>query len=145
MEPSELEENDVKFKFLKREKKTWFGLSKKMVSDLLIYPKNGFYYPYQYGHYFYLYTKHDVKDLEFENWLNAQFPDRYGDFDETHAGINTKYVQLLNADDYLIVTNHDFQEEFGITGSININQQILKKLKDLNLSEYAAEEYIQPL
>jgi hypothetical protein len=144
MEPSELESNRVKFKLLQREKKIWFGLSKKMVSDLLIYPKNGFYYPYQYGHYFYLYSKHAVNELEFENWLNTQFPNRFVDFDVTHAGLNTKSIQLLNDNDYLIVTNHDCQEEFGITGSTNINQQILKKLKNLNLKDYDEVEYIQP-
>lgn len=51
MESSELENNQVKFKLLQGEKRTWLGLSKRTVSDLFIYPKNGFYYPYRYSPY----------------------------------------------------------------------------------------------
>ena len=141
MEESELEKHQIKFESLEREKKTWFGFSSKIVSDLLIHPQKGFFYPYQYGHYFYLYSKRKINILEFEAWLNSKFPYRFGDFDETHAGINKNEIELINEDDYLIITNHDYQEEFGLVGNYKIIEVLIKQLKGLNLQSFKEEEY----
>ena len=40
MEQSELDAENIEYHELKREKKTWFGFSKKTITDLLIKPKN---------------------------------------------------------------------------------------------------------
>lgn len=141
MEELELEEKKIEFGKLKREKKTWFGLSKEMVSDLLIYPKKDFFYPYQYGHYFYLYTKRKIEILEFETWLNSTFPYRFDDFDETHAGKNKSEIELMNNDDYLLVTNYDYQKEFGLVGNYRIIKELIEKLRMLKLKSFEEEKF----
>jgi len=129
MEQSELDAEKIEYYELKREKKTWFGLSKKSVSDLLIQPKNGFYYPYEYGHYFYLFTKHKVNPAEFEKWVNKMFPSRFADFDEGFIIGTDKKFKLLNKDDYILITHHDFQRQFGITANEIITNKLLQILK----------------
>ncbi|WP_338759294.1 hypothetical protein WAF17_11460 [Bernardetia sp. ABR2-2B] len=136
-----LESKSIRFKKLYREEKTWFGFSKKIVTDLLIEPKNGFYYPYSYGNYLYLFTKHDIDQSEFEKWLNKSFPNRFADIDETFTGFNSEFLHLINEDDYIIVNNHDYQEELGITGKTEIIKQIITKFNDLNLEQYEIEKY----
>ena len=141
----ELELENIGFKKLYREKKTWFGFSKKTVTDLLIEPKNGFYYPYGYGNYLYIFTKQEIDQTEFEKWLNKEFPSRFGDIDETFAGFNSEFLNLMNEDDYLIATNHDYQEQFGVCGKTNIIEQIVSKFSELNLNEYETEKYVRKL
>lgn len=136
MEESELEEEKIEFLSLKREKKTWFGFSKKVVSDLLILPKKEFYYPYQYGHYFYLFTKRKINKNNFENWLNLYFPERFSDFDETYAGLNKDQLELMDEDDYLVITNYDYQKEFGLIGNSKIIENLTEKLRKLNLKSF---------
>jgi len=132
MEQPELDAENIEYYKLKREKKTWFGLSKKLVTDLLIKPKNGFYYPYEYGHYFYLFTKHKINPTEFEKWINNAFPNRFADFDETYAiGFDNNF-ELLNADDYILITNHDYQRDFGISANEVISNKLLKILKEVD-------------
>ena len=139
---ADLELENIGFKKLYREKKTWFGLSKKTVTDLLIEEQNGFYYPYGYGHYLYLFTKQSIDQSEFENWLNKEFPSRFGDIDETFAGFNSEFLNLMNEDDYVIATNHDYQEEFGLAGKAEIIEQIISKFNELNLAEYEIDKYV---
>lgn len=136
MEENELAESGIEFHSLEREKKTWFGLSKNKVSDLLIFPKNGFFYPYQYGHYFYVFTKHKLEGKEFEKWLNDKFPKRFSDFDETYAGFNKDQVELMNRDDFLLITNHDYQKEFGLIGESEVIEKLLMKFRQMNLESY---------
>ncbi|WP_375563146.1 hypothetical protein ACE193_11625 [Bernardetia sp. OM2101] len=136
----ELASKNIGFKKLYREKKTWFGLSKKIITDLLIEPKNGFYYPYSYGNYLYVFTKHEIDQSEFEKWLNKEFPNRFADIDEVFVGSNSKLLNLINEDDYLIITNHDCQEQFALTGKTEIIKQIIAKFNDLNLEEYGIEK-----
>jgi len=140
---AELESENIGFKKLNREKKTWFGLSKKTVTDLLIEQQNGFYYPYGYGNYLYLFSKQKIKLTDFENWLNKEFPSRFVDINETFAGFNSEFLNLMNEDDFVIATNHDYQEQFGLTGKAKIIEQILSKFNDLNLAEYETEKYVR--
>ena len=140
MEESELQKKGIKFESFKREKKTWFGLSKKIVSDLLIFPQKDFFYPYQYGHYFYLFTKSEVNRNEFEGWMNSKFPEKFADFDETYAGLNKAEIKLLNENDYLIITNHDYQSEFGVIGNSQIIAKLIERLKKLNLNSFEEEK-----
>ena len=132
MEQSELDADNIQYYELKREKKSWFGLSRKIVTDLLIKPKNGFYYPYQYGSYFYLFTKHKVNPSEFEKWISNVFPNRFADFDETFAIGFDNDIKLLNADDYILITNHDYQRDFGITANEIITDKLFGILKEQN-------------
>ena len=85
---------------------------KKTVTDLLIMPSKHFYYPYQYGSYLYIFTKKDLNKNNFENWLNMEFPSRYGNIDETFAG----FKNLMSEEGFLIATNHDLQHQFGVMG-----------------------------
>ncbi len=140
---AELESENIGFKKLHREKKTLFGLSKKTVVDLFIEQQNGFYYPYNYGNYLYLITKRKINQSEFEKWLKKEFPNRFADIDETFAGFNSEFLNLINEDDYVIATNHDYQEQFGLTGKAEIIEQIISKFNDLNLEEYETEKYIR--
>ena len=139
----ELELENIGFKKLYREKKTWFGLSKKTVTDLLIEPKTGFYYPYGYGNYLYIFTKKEIKQSEFEKWLNKEFPSRFADIDETFAGFNSEFLNLMNEDDYLIATNHDYQEQFGVSGKADIIDKIISKFEKANLNEFELEKYVR--
>ena len=140
---AELESENIRFKKLYRGKKTWFGLSKKTVTDLLIEQQNGFYYPYGYGNNLYLFSKQEINQTDFENWLNKEFPSRFADIDETFAGFNSEFLNLMNQDDYVIATNHDYQEQFGLTGKAEIIEQIISKFNDLNLAEYETEKYVR--
>lgn len=142
METEELDFNQVTYSFCKREMKTWFGLGKKTVNDLLIFPKKGFYYPYQFGNYFYLFTRRPLNETKFKKWLNEQFIDQIANFDDTFAGMNTQTIQLMNDDDYLLVTNHDHQEQFGITGTFKVTELLRDKLKRMGQGEFEEEEYI---
>lgn len=137
----ELELRNIRFKKLSREKKTWFGLSKKTVTDLLIEPKNEFYYPYSYGHYLYIFTKKEINQSDLEKWLNKEFSNRFADIDETFAGFNSEFLNLMNEDDYLIATNHDYQNEFGLTGNVEIIEQVVSRFNEMNLEEYTVKRY----
>lgn len=136
MKESELEEKEIEYLPLEREKKVWFGFSKKMVSDLFISPKKGFFYPYQFGHYFYLFTKKKINKNDFENWLNLYFPKRFADFDKTYAGLKKEQLELMNEDDYFIITSHDSQKEFGLIGKNGLIEKLIEKLRHLNLKSF---------
>ena len=139
MKQSELDAENIEYYEFKREKKSWFGISKKTISDILIKPKSGFYYPYQYGNYFYLFTKHKINPTEFEKWICNSFPNRFADFDETFAfGFNNSF-ELLNKDDYILITNHDYQRDFGITANEQIIDKIFEILKEEN--NYKEEKF----
>jgi hypothetical protein len=137
MTAEELEMKNIKFEKLLREVKTWFGLSKKTVTDFLIMPNKSFYYPYEFGSYLYIFTKQDRTKADFENWLNKEFSSRFGHIDETFTG----FENLMNDEDYLIATNHDLQHQFGVVGNKNIIGQIITKFKNANLSEFELEDY----
>lgn len=139
----ELESENIKFKKLYREKRTWFGLSKKTVTDLLIEQQNGFYYPYDYGNYLYLFSKQKIDQVDFEKWLNKEFPNRFAEIDETFAGFNSDFLNLMNDNDYIIATNHDYQEQLGLTGKMEIIEQIISKFNNLNLAEYETEKHVR--
>lgn len=141
MSIEELESKNIGFKKLYREKKTWFGLSKRSVMDLLIEPGNGFYYPYSYGNYFYLLTKRKIEQSDFEMWLNEEFPNRFNDLDATYSGYNSKFLNLMDNDDYLIVTSHDYKNHLGVTGNSEIIKQIISKFETLKFDEYEIEKH----
>jgi hypothetical protein len=125
MDKSELDAQKIQYFELKRKKRTWLRLAKKTEKDLLIVPKNGFFFPYQYGYYFYLFTKEEIKPVDFEKWISKFFPNRFADFDESFAIGFDNDIKLLNEDDYILITNHDYQKDFGICG----NEQIINKLE----------------
>jgi len=56
------------------------------VTDFLIMPNQEFYYPYEIGSYLYLFTTHKRTKTDIENWLNKEFPNRFGHIDETFTG-----------------------------------------------------------
>lgn len=130
MEIPELDKEGIQYDKLEREKKTWFGLWRTKVNDILIHKNQDFYYPYQYGHYFYLFTKHDLKKGQFEKWLNENFPNRFADFDELVGYGKTNNLNLLNPDDYVLITNHDYQKEFGIAGNIEVIERLIVRLNN---------------
>ena len=136
----ELEQEDISFIKLFRKKKSFFGLLKKNIIDILIEPKDGFFYPYSYGYYFYIFTKHYIEKTIFEDWLNRIFLTK--NIEESFLEINSEFIDLMNEDDYLLVTNHDYQEYFGICGNENIINQIINKFKIINLSEFEIKEKI---
>ena len=137
MTAKELETKNIRFDKLFREEKKWFGLSKKKVIDFLILPNKNFYYPHEFGSYLYIFTKEDRTKTDFENWLNEEFPSRFGDIDETFSRFNN----LMNENDYLIATNHDLQNQFGVIGKKSIVDQIISKFKDANLNGLELEDY----
>jgi hypothetical protein len=130
MKTSELDEKKIKYTKLEREKKTWFGIGRKTVFDILIHPGNEFYYPYQYGHYFYLFTKAEIQENHFQEWLNENFPKRFADFDELVGYGKTNELKLLNPDDYVLITNHDYQKEFGVAASGKIIDKLTERLNE---------------
>ncbi|OKL41125.1 hypothetical protein [Pontibacter flavimaris] len=139
----ELSEQGIRFKLFEKERRTWFGLSKKVEQELLIYPKDGFFYPYQYGTYFYLFSREEIKENEFLKWMDKQFPNRWTDFDETFAGLNSDTMKFLHEPDYILVTNYDYQKEFGIVASKEICAALIARLKQAAFQSFEAEEYIQ--
>ncbi|MCC9169140.1 hypothetical protein [Pontibacter harenae] len=143
MSLDELREQGVKFELFEKEKSTWFGLSKKVEQELLIYPKAGFFYPYQYGHYFYIYSREEIKGSEFIKWMEEQFPNRFADFDDTLAGFNSETIKLLHESDYILVTNHDYQKEFGIVASKEVCAALTTKLTQAGFDSFEIEEYVQ--
>lgn len=143
MSLDELGELGVKFKLFEKERKTWFGFSKKIEQELLIYPKDGFFYPYQYGSYFYLFSREEIKESDFHRWIEEQFPNRWFDFDDTLAGLNSKTIKLLHQSDYILVTNHDYQKEFGVVGSKEVCSTLTAKLRKAAFESFETEEYLQ--
>jgi len=141
MPQSDLVRQEISFDRLERVKKTWFGLGRKIVTDILIYPKSDFYYPYEFGNYTYLFSQHDYSKEQIDSWLNNQFPNRWADLDETYAGFNTESVELINPQDYLLITNHDYQTEFGIIGNQTITDKILDIFRQMDLSKFEEEIY----
>lgn len=134
MSIEELEQKNISFIKLEREEKTWFGLFKKKVTDILIEPTEGFYYPYSYGYYLYIFTKHKINKTEFEDWLNKKYLTK--GINESFTEIKSEFEDLMKKDDYLLVTNHDLQYHFGICGNENIIDQITSKFNKLNLNEF---------
>jgi hypothetical protein len=130
MELDELDSEGIKYDKLTREKKTWFGLGRKSINDILIHPNRKFYYPYQYGHYFYLFTKNEVQDNQFTEWLNENFPKRFADFDELVGYGKSNELKLLNKDDYVLITNHDYQKEFGIAAESKTIDKLIERLNE---------------
>ena len=122
-------------------KRLGLAYQKKTVSDLLIAPKNRFFYPYQYGNYLYIFSKRKITKNEFKNWLNKEFPSQHADLDYTFAGFNSEYLKLMNTDDYIIVTCHDYQEQLGITGNSSVISELIERLNKLNLTELELEKY----
>ena len=112
---------------------------------MLIYPKERFYYPYQYGGYFYLFSKRIISKDEFINWINDQFPNRFSDFDNTYGGLNYKTIKLLNESDYVLVTNHDYQSEFGVTADRKIINVLLDRLNQQDFGAFDFEAYEQKI
>ncbi|GAW88818.1 hypothetical protein FPS14_contig00011-0006 [Flavobacterium psychrophilum] len=56
--------------------------------------------------------------------------------DESFTEIKSEFEDLMKKDDYLLVTNHDLQQHFGICGNENIINQITSKFNKLNLNEF---------
>ena len=128
MDIPELDIKDIDYDKLARKKRIWFGLGQKTVYDILIRPREGFYYPHQYGHYFYLFSKHRIDAGKFEDWLNANFPDRFGDYEDFLVNGISNDFNLLNPEDYLLITNHDFQKQFGVAGKKEIVERLIERL-----------------
>jgi hypothetical protein len=123
----ELDLEGIKYDKLFRTKKGWFGLTQKTVSDILIHPNKKFLYPYQYGNYFYYFTKRKIEAKQFEHWINVNFPNRFGDFDEL-LGYGYNDISLLNPEDYLVITNHDYQQEIGVSALPKITDKLIEQL-----------------
>ena len=140
---SELGEQGIRFELFEKEKNTWFGLSKKVEQELLIFPKDGFFYPYQYGSYFYLYSKEEIKTSEFIDWMEKQFPKRWADFDDALAGLNSNSINLINKTAYILITNHDYQKEFGLVASKETCTALIDTLKHAGFDSFEVEEYVQ--
>ena len=138
----ELGEEGIRFEIFDRERKTWFGLSKKVEQELLIYPKDGFFYPYQYGSYFYLYSNKKIRASEFMKWMEEQFPERWADFDDALAGVNKNAINLINEAAYILITNHDYQKEFGLIASKERCIALTTKLKQAGFENFEVEEYV---
>ncbi|WP_452227589.1 MULTISPECIES: hypothetical protein [unclassified Lacinutrix] len=137
MTEEKLKNENILFEKLNREKKTWFGLSKKTVTDLLIMPNQEFYYPYGFGSYLYLFTKRKRTKTDIEDWLNKEFPSRFGHIDERFSG----FENLMDDEDYLIATNHDLQHQFGIIGKKDKIDLIIAEFKKANLSELVLKNF----
>ena len=137
MTEEKLVKANIQFEKLYRAKKTWFGLSEKTVTDLLILPNQEFYYPHEFGGYLYLFTKQKSTKADIENWLNKVFPSRFGNIDETFTG----FENLMDEEDYLIATNHDLQHQFGVIGKKSKIEQIISKFKSAGLNEFELEKY----
>lgn len=128
---------NIEFEELYRTKKnTLFGSHKDTITDLLILPKNDFFYPYEFGSYLYLFTKKQVNKADFENWLNKEFPSRFGDIDESFDG----FENLMNEDDYVLVTNYDLQHQFGVIGNENTINLIISKFEKAGLDEFELDK-----
>jgi len=134
-------EMDVDFGKIRRTRKTWFGLSSKNTDDILVFPRTGFYYPYEWGTYTYIYTKNRYSTEQIDIWLKEQFPKHWVDLDCTHAGFNSETLKLIDSSDYLIVTNHDYQTEFGITGNKDTIGKLKSKFRGLDLDKYEEIKY----
>jgi hypothetical protein len=50
----------------------------------------------------------------------------------------------MNENDYLIITNYDYQKEFGVIANNKVIEQLISKLKssDINLSDDKYVNYI---
>tara|TARA_Y100000815_G_scaffold271531_1_gene298300 strand:- start:824 stop:1414 length:591 start_codon:yes stop_codon:yes gene_type:complete len=141
MKIEELKEKKIPFSTFQKNKKTWFGFSSKIVHDILIKPSDGFFYPYQFGNYLYLFTKAEISEDQFINWYNHEFPNGYKDLDYTFAGFNSENLNLINEKDYLIISCHDYQEQLGFSANKSIISQIIEKLSTLKLSEFELSDY----
>ena len=89
----------------------------------------------------YIFTKKEINQSDLEKWLNKEFSNRFADIDETFAGFNSEFLNLMNEDDYLIATNHDYQNEFGLTGNVEIIEQVVSRFNEMNLEEYTVKRY----
>lgn len=136
----ELENPKIKLGFMERVEKTWLGLNKPK-RDMLIFPNSDFYYPYNFGNYTYLFSKNEYTIQDIEIWINTQFPNRWSDLDNTYAGHNTLSIKLIDKDDYLIITNYDYQSEFGIIGKKSIIESLLVRFREMRLDDYEEENY----
>jgi hypothetical protein len=143
MPPNELREQGLMFDLFEKEESSWLGLSKKVKHELLIYPKEGFFYPYQYGSYFYLFSREGITGGKFIKWMDKQFPKRFADFDDTFAGFNSDKINLLHESDYVLVTNYDYQKEFGVVASKELCGVLTAKLKQAGFENLEIEEYVQ--
>jgi len=133
METWELDKRSVKYKLFDRVVTAWFGLKKKIVYDILIYPDQDFDYPYSFGNYIYLYTKQTLDVQLFENWILDQFPKRLSDIDDTHVGLNKDFIELINDTDYLLITNYDVQSEFGVISNANMKDTLIELTNNMEL------------
>ena len=128
MEIPELDEEGIEYDKLGREKKTWFGLGRTTIHDILIHPNKDFFYPYQYGHYFYLFTKSNITGDQFKEWLEVNFPKRFADFDELVGYGKTNELKLMHPDDYVLITNHDYRKEFGVAAESKTIDKLIERL-----------------
>ncbi len=141
MEDKELDELGIEYVKFEFQKSTWLGLGKKTVYDLLILPNDKFYYPYQFGNYFYLLTKEKITGEIFMNWLNNEFPNRSSDFNDYIGGETTDSKKIRNESDIIIITLHDYQEESVITANKYTIDRLFDRLKDLELAEFTESKY----
>lgn len=140
---NELTEKKIRFDILPRTKRTWFGLSKKEVNDILIVQTNEFMYPYIYGHFVYYFSKHEIGKPEMQSWLSEITPNLFGGLDDIYSAMNNYSTKLINNDDYVIVTNHDHQNQFGISAISNILELIRVNIEGLEVDHIEYDEYNQ--
>jgi len=136
MDTKELDDLNIEYVTYEFQKRTWFGFGRKTVYDLLILPKDKFYYPYQFGNYFYLLTKDKISADSFINWLNNQFPNKFSDFNDYIGGDTTDSKELLNKSDIIIITLHDYQEELAITAHKVIVDELYHKIQSMELEKF---------
>ncbi|KAA3437645.1 hypothetical protein [Rufibacter hautae] len=76
-------------------------------------------------------------------WMEEQFPQRWADFDDALAGVNSNAIHLINDTAYILITNHDYQQEFGLIASQESCAALTAKLREAGFENFEAEEYVQ--
>ena len=138
-----LDQDKIEYHAIPRMKKTWFGLHNKAVNDILIPETSKYFYPYVYGNFVYYFSQKKISKNDFIKWLTSNTTNPKFEFDAIYSATNNYRTKVLNEKDFVLVTNHNFQTEFGISGNTIILKQIVEKLKAMNLNNYEEERYKQ--
>ena len=138
-----LDQSGIEYDVIPRTKKTWFGLGNKIVNDIIIYDSSNYTYPYNYGNFLYYYSEENIGKTELINWMNSNKINSYFDLDDIYSAMNNYQTSLLNSNDFLLVTNHDKQTEFGISANTKIIESLLKQIQLMNFTDYEENYYKQ--
>ena len=75
--------------------------------------------------------------------MDANKINSYFDLDDIYSAMNNYQTSLLNSNDFLLVTNHDKQTEFGISANTKIIKSLLKQIQLMNFTDYEENYYKQ--